>query len=294
MAKLDPAFAQARQRAADPKAAPADRLAAIRILGRGPGDPAGDRAILVELLGPQSSSDVQSAAVAALARSAAADTPATLLKGWKAYSPAVRASVLAALLAREAWMPAVLAAIEKKEVLPAEVDAAARQQLLTHKAAAVRDRAGQLFGRRDRRGPGQGDRRLQAGADQGRRPRPRQAGVHQDLRRLPQGSATSARALGPTWPPWATSRPTTCWSTSSTRTGPSKPATCRTRPARPTAARESDSCRPSRRRASPWSAPTGKSTRSSGPTWSRWSAPASRSCPRGWKRTSPSSRWPTC
>jgi putative membrane-bound dehydrogenase-like protein len=145
VAKLDPAFVQARQKAADPKAAPAERLAAIRVLGRGPGDPAGDRAILVELLGPQSSSDVQAAAVAALARTAAADTPATLLKGWKAYSPAVRASVLATLLAREAWVPAVLAAIEKKEVLPAEVDAAARQQLLTHKAAAVRDRAGPLL-----------------------------------------------------------------------------------------------------------------------------------------------------
>ena len=29
-------------------------------------------------------------------------------------------------------------------------------------------------------------------------------------------------------------------------------------------------------------------------TSSRWSGPASRSCPRGWKRTCPSTRWPTC
>src|SRR4029079_16234277 len=99
---LDPAFAQARQKAADAKATAAERVAAVRVLGRGPGDPAGDRAALVELLGPQVSSDVQAAAVAALARTATPDTPATLLKGWKGYSPTVRAAVLSALLAREA------------------------------------------------------------------------------------------------------------------------------------------------------------------------------------------------
>jgi putative membrane-bound dehydrogenase-like protein len=145
VAKLDPAFVQARQKAADAKTAPADRRAAIRILGRGPGDPAGDRAILKELLGPQSSSEVQAAAVVALARAATADTPAILLKGWKGYSPTVRAAVLTTLLTREAWVSAVLTAIEKKEVLAAEVDAAARQLLLTHKSAEFRDKAGQLL-----------------------------------------------------------------------------------------------------------------------------------------------------
>jgi putative heme-binding domain-containing protein len=143
--KLEPAFAQARSKAMDAKAAPADRVAAVRVLGRNAAEPANDRAVLKDLLGPQSPGEVQAAAVAALARTATPDTPAALLKGWKGYSPAVRAAVLSALLSREAWVPAVLTAIEKKEVLPAEVDAAARQQLLTHKIAAVRETASKLL-----------------------------------------------------------------------------------------------------------------------------------------------------
>jgi putative membrane-bound dehydrogenase-like protein len=143
--KLGPAFAQARSKATDAKARPADRVAAVTVLGRNPAEPANDRAVLVDLLGPQSPGEVQAAAVAGLARTAAADTPAVLLKGWKGYSPSVRAAVLSALLARTTWVPAVLTAIEKKEVLPAEVDAAARQQLLTHKIAAVRETASKLL-----------------------------------------------------------------------------------------------------------------------------------------------------
>ena len=139
------AFAQARQWAVDPKTPASDRLAAIRVLGRRPDDPVNDRAVLVDLLGPQSSSEIQAAAVAALARSADDDVPPTLLKQWKGFSPTVRAKVLSTLLARETWVPAVLTAIEKKEILAAEMDAAARQWLLTHPTPAVRDRAGQLL-----------------------------------------------------------------------------------------------------------------------------------------------------
>src|SRR5262249_10009655 len=98
-----------------------------------------------ELLGPQSPSDVQAAAVAALARSDAADTPAILLKPWKGYSPAVRAAALSALLARDAWISPVLDALEKKEILPADIDAAARQRLFGYGTAAVRDRATRLL-----------------------------------------------------------------------------------------------------------------------------------------------------
>jgi len=145
VAKLDGAFAQAHKTAADSKAPIADRVTAIRLVGRGPGDSAAGRTLLAELLGPQSAGDVQIAAVAALARSDATDMPAILLKPWKGYSPTVRTAVLSALLGREAWVPAVLDAIEKKEVLPADVDAAARQRLLAHGTAGVRERAARLL-----------------------------------------------------------------------------------------------------------------------------------------------------
>ncbi|HET6574553.1 MAG TPA: PVC-type heme-binding CxxCH protein [Fimbriiglobus sp.] len=139
--RLAPAFDQARKTATDLKADPAARLTAVRLLGRG----AGDRTLLADLLGPQSGPDLQAAAVAAIARSPDAAVPATLLRPWKGYSPAVRPAVLAALLSRDAWVPAVLDAVAAKQLPPAEIDAAARQRLSTHPTAAVRDRASKLL-----------------------------------------------------------------------------------------------------------------------------------------------------
>lgn len=139
--RLDRLFQQARERAGAAGAPTAERQAAIRLLGH----KAANRAVLVDLLGPQTPNEVQVAAVAAVAHTAAADTPETLLKGWKGYSPTVRAAVLSALLSREPWVPTVLAAIENKTILPAELDAAARQRLLAHGTPAVRDRAARLL-----------------------------------------------------------------------------------------------------------------------------------------------------
>jgi putative membrane-bound dehydrogenase-like protein len=144
-AKVEEAFGHARRLAADQKAKTADRVAAVHLLGRRPGESAEDRTTLAELLGPQTPTEVQSAAVTALAAVGGKDTPTLLLKGWKGYSPAVRTTVLAALLDRDRWVPAVLGALEKKEVLPAEVDAAARQRLLAHVMPTVRAQASQLL-----------------------------------------------------------------------------------------------------------------------------------------------------
>ncbi len=145
IAKLDAAFVQAQKVARDPKSQLRDRLTAIRLLGRGPGDTASGRMLLADLLGPQSAADVQAAAVAALARAEKKETPALLLKSWKGYSPSVRVGVLDALISREAWLPAVLDALAKKEILPAEVDAAARQRLLAHRSRDIRERAVKLL-----------------------------------------------------------------------------------------------------------------------------------------------------
>jgi putative heme-binding domain-containing protein len=145
IAKLDVAFVQAQKVARDPKSPLNERLTAIRLLGRGPGDTSAGRKLLTELLGPQSAADVQSAAVAALARSDSKETPATLLKSWKGYSPAVRAAVLDALISRESWLPVVFEALQKKEILPAEVDAAARQRLLAHVSPSIRERSAKLL-----------------------------------------------------------------------------------------------------------------------------------------------------
>jgi putative membrane-bound dehydrogenase-like protein len=143
--RLTAVFAQARTTAADSKADPAARLIAVRLLGRGGGDTTAERKLLAALLAPQGGPELQAAAAAALARTADPATPNVLLRAWKEYTPAVRSAVLTALLSRESWLPTVLDAVEQKQLLPAEIDAAARQRLLTHATEAIRDRAERLL-----------------------------------------------------------------------------------------------------------------------------------------------------
>jgi putative heme-binding domain-containing protein len=143
--KLGGLFAAARSAAADPKAPPADRVQAVRLLGRGLDRQEADRAALADLLVPQVPDEVQAAAVAALGRLRQAQVPALLLHGWQGYGPARRGQVLDVLLSREEWISPLLDALEKKQVPAAEVDAARRQRLLLHRDRRVVERADRLF-----------------------------------------------------------------------------------------------------------------------------------------------------
>lgn len=145
LARVLKAVSQARRIAVDTTAAPNDRLRAVRLLGRTGSDSAADRKVFADLLGPLSGPDLQAAAVAAVTRSVDAAAPEVLLTRWKEYTPAVRSSVLVALLSRDAWVPTLLEAIAAKRLPAAEVDPAARQRLLTHRTPLIRERAGKLF-----------------------------------------------------------------------------------------------------------------------------------------------------
>jgi putative heme-binding domain-containing protein len=68
-----------------------------------------------------------------------------LLRGWKGYAPALRLSVVDALLQRPEGVKALLEALEKKRVSASEVDAARRQRLLEHRDQKVRQRAVKAF-----------------------------------------------------------------------------------------------------------------------------------------------------
>ncbi|HEY1378654.1 MAG TPA: PVC-type heme-binding CxxCH protein [Gemmataceae bacterium] len=139
-------FAAARTIAADSAAPPPDRAAAVRLLGRGPDHRAEDLQQLETLLVPQVPEEVQSAAIAGLARQRTADVAAHLLRGWRGYGPAVRAQVLEALSRRDDWFRAALDAVEHGDLPAAEVDAARRQQWLRYRNANLRGRAERLLG----------------------------------------------------------------------------------------------------------------------------------------------------
>jgi len=143
--KLSGVFAAARRTVTDPKAARSEQVLAIPLLGRGLDHQKDDIAVLAGLLVPQTPDDIQSAATAGLGRIKNPEVPALLLKNWKSYAPSLRAQVLDVLLARPDGVKGMLDGLEKKAILPMEIDAARRQRLLEHKQAAIRNSAVKLL-----------------------------------------------------------------------------------------------------------------------------------------------------
>jgi putative membrane-bound dehydrogenase-like protein len=143
--QLSPVFENARDVIADPQATEADRLAVIGLLGRGPDRHRQDIAALQKLLTPQTSATVQLRVIEALGALNDAAVPEVLLAGWKAYGPALRARALDVLASRGSGQQALLAALEQKHVLAADIDAARRQQFVARLQPADRQRAEALL-----------------------------------------------------------------------------------------------------------------------------------------------------
>jgi putative membrane-bound dehydrogenase-like protein len=143
--RLRPIFDAARRIAADPRESEADRITVLPLLARGLDEKDQDRQTLAKLLGPQSSTELQVAAVQALGRLRDGDVPKLLTAGWRAYSPTLRTQVIDLMLRRENWTKALLAAVEQKQIHSAEIDTPQRQRLLQHRNANLRDDAKKLF-----------------------------------------------------------------------------------------------------------------------------------------------------
>jgi putative membrane-bound dehydrogenase-like protein len=138
-------LAHARATAAEEAAAEADRLAAAAVLGRSPEERDADLAALASLLVPQNPAALQAAALTALGRIPDERAAAVVTAGWKGCTPALKSQALDLLLSRDAWRPRLLAALERNEVPPSQLDAKHRQLLLGHRDEGVRARAARLF-----------------------------------------------------------------------------------------------------------------------------------------------------
>jgi putative heme-binding domain-containing protein len=99
----------------------------------------------VRLLVPQTPEQLHTSVIASLGHLREPIIPELLLRGWKGYGPALRAQVLDLLLVREDRLKALLDALEHKQILPFEIDAARRQRLLQHRNVAIRERAAKLL-----------------------------------------------------------------------------------------------------------------------------------------------------
>jgi putative heme-binding domain-containing protein len=131
--------------AADSVGAPATRLLFVRLLARGSWE--ASAAPLQEVLAHPGDDALRSAAIRSLA-TVDANRAATVLLApgaWSGYSPALRETVLAAVLARPKQIDGVLAAIESGG-LPAAALSPQRRQLFTkHADPGVAERATKAF-----------------------------------------------------------------------------------------------------------------------------------------------------
>jgi putative membrane-bound dehydrogenase-like protein len=138
-----PLFVQAAASARDARRPPAERTAAIRLLGYGPFATAAP--VLQGLLEPQNPAEMQLAAVRALAAQQHPKVPDILLASWNSFTPTLRREVLEALFARVDRLQALLTAIEQKKLPASQLEPSRIEQLLKHPNAPLRQRAQTLF-----------------------------------------------------------------------------------------------------------------------------------------------------
>jgi putative membrane-bound dehydrogenase-like protein len=143
LAGVRPLFEQAANTSRDAKHSPAERIAALRLLGRGPYALAAS--VVEDLLSPQTPPEVQTALVRALSLHPQPEVADLLLTAWNGYSPGVRREVVEALFARADRLPRLLDAIEHKKVLSNQLEPLRLEQLRKHANSDIRRRARHLL-----------------------------------------------------------------------------------------------------------------------------------------------------
>jgi putative heme-binding domain-containing protein len=128
-----------------PDAAVKDKIDALAMLGRGLAEDPKELEPVAALLTPRIAEPLQAAAMDAIVRGKDSGIGELLLRAWKGYSPKQRSQVLDTLLSREELTSQLLDQLEKKKILPMEIDAARRQRILDHKSAAIKKRAAVIF-----------------------------------------------------------------------------------------------------------------------------------------------------
>ncbi|HET6883411.1 MAG TPA: PVC-type heme-binding CxxCH protein [Pirellulales bacterium] len=140
---MAPLYQQAAETAQDERRPVDERTAAARLLADAPFTLA--RPALEALLEPRQPAVLQVAAVRALSVQEDAKVAEILLAAWNRSTPAVRQEALEALFARPDRLLALLVAIERKQIVATELDAARGEQLRKHRDERVRNKAQSLL-----------------------------------------------------------------------------------------------------------------------------------------------------
>lgn len=143
--RLGRLFTLAREIALDLNRAEDERVAAIRVLGRGTSGREDDLSSLAALMAPRSSIRLQKAALESLVNSYPIQGVQVLLQGWRAHAPSIRDHVLNVILSRYEWMNLLLEEIEQEKISVVQIGPVYRQRLLRHGQSGIRERARAIF-----------------------------------------------------------------------------------------------------------------------------------------------------
>jgi putative membrane-bound dehydrogenase-like protein len=121
------------------------RLVSIDLLGHTLLSSSGDT--LEKLIEPGEPAEIQLAAIRGLAQMPGTNSGATLVQRerWNGYTPAIRDSVLSAMMAQTNLINALLAGVERGDVPAWSINPERRNQLMRNKDESIRHRATTLF-----------------------------------------------------------------------------------------------------------------------------------------------------
>ena len=154
MARLEQLATKCVSIAKDDNADVKTRVECIRILGRSPQHSADNIETLADFLSADHDSQLQLAAVDALAERSQPAVADHLLSAWRSLTPALRGRVLDVLLSRKQWVGPLLAAIEAHTVLTSEIDAAHQARLSEYPDPELRKKAQSSFAQSSSRADG--------------------------------------------------------------------------------------------------------------------------------------------
>jgi putative membrane-bound dehydrogenase-like protein len=121
------------------------RVECIRILGRTPRHGGDNIGTLTDFLSADHDSQLQLAAIDALAEQAQPAVAERLLIAWHTLTPALRARALDVLVSRKQWVAALLKAIEAHNVQTSEIDPAHQARLTEYPDPDIRKQARKSF-----------------------------------------------------------------------------------------------------------------------------------------------------
>jgi putative membrane-bound dehydrogenase-like protein len=136
LAKL---FESATKIAQDEGQPPATRVEAVRLLSHAPFETAAP--VLADLLTARQAQALQLAAIQALSALPRAEVGNLLIEHWPAFSPAVRREAAEALFSRADRLPALVRALERREIPVGDLDPVRVQALRKHPDQALHQRA---------------------------------------------------------------------------------------------------------------------------------------------------------